>query len=49
MDEMTSRVQLGKAALGEEVQDVPPPLCEQFHHLEKNAAVLSLLTRFRRN
>lgn len=49
LDEVTSRVRVGEIPHHEDVEDVPPPLCHQFIHPEKDVAVHSLLTRFRRN
>lgn len=44
--EVTSRVRVGEMPHHEDVEDVPPPLCHQFIHPEKDVAVHSLLTRF---
>lgn len=49
LDEVTSRVRVGEIPHHEDVEDVPLPLCHQFIHPEKDVAVHSLLTRFRRN
>lgn len=49
LDEVTSRVRVGEMPHHEDVEDVPPPLCHQFIHPEKDVAVHSLLTRFTRN
>lgn len=39
LDEVTSRVRVGEMPHHEDVEDVPPPLCHQFIHPEKDVAV----------
>ena len=47
--EATIRVQATTMLHCEQADEVPPPLCSNFHHPDKAEAIAAQITRFRRN